>query len=168
MKMCRTLYETFWPLLFLRRRLRDGKARYRHLERLYGHTIIFPHEPVHRPVHRFAHGNIDDVSRLCRKIHIDDVSRLCRIRLPMEMQQQCFGRHSESITALQSSDRMAAKYCMKYMVKKYAEGEIEDDDGDGPPPLQSSSEDEDESQGEDGHGEICSEALKVLADSSSA
>ena len=56
-----TLYETFWPLLFLRRRLRDGKARYRHLERLYGHTIIFPHEPVHRPVHRFAHGNIDDV-----------------------------------------------------------------------------------------------------------
>ena len=35
-----TLYETFWPLLFLRRRLRDGKARYRHLERLYGHTIV--------------------------------------------------------------------------------------------------------------------------------
>ena len=76
--------------------------------------------------------------------------------------------HSDSITVLQYSDRMAAKYCIKYMVKKYAEGEIEDDDGDGPPPLQSSSEDEDESQGEDGHGEICSEALKVLADSSSA
>ena len=35
--------------------------------------------------------------------NIDDVSRPCRIRLPMEMQQQCFGRQSESITVLKPS-----------------------------------------------------------------